>query len=117
MKITRALSIRQPYAEFIMDGFKKYEFRNVFTRIRERVYIYASKKPDNGPCDANTFYTYMHKFDKLPLGVIIGTVEIVNCLRVIDGEAKYAWQLENPKRLKRFLKPKNKPQPVWFKPF
>jgi hypothetical protein len=42
----RALSIRQPYAELILRGIKRIEFRSRPTRILgERFHIYASKKP------------------------------------------------------------------------
>ena len=41
----RALSIRQPYAEQILRGTKRFEYRSRPTTIRERVYIYASLKP------------------------------------------------------------------------
>jgi predicted transcriptional regulator len=41
----RALSIRQPYAEFILRGIKTIEYRSRPTRIiGERFWIYASKK-------------------------------------------------------------------------
>ena len=40
--IERAISIRQPYAELILRGKKKNEFRSRPTNIRERVYIYAA---------------------------------------------------------------------------
>jgi hypothetical protein len=39
----RALSIRQPWAELIMLGRKKIEYRSRQTHIRERVYIYAGE--------------------------------------------------------------------------
>ena len=45
MKNMRALSIRQPYAEQILRGTKKIEYRGRPTNIRERVYIYASLTP------------------------------------------------------------------------
>ena len=35
----RALSIRQPYAEQILRGTKRFEYRSRRTAIRERVYI------------------------------------------------------------------------------
>ena len=41
----RALSVRQPYVEQIMRGEKVFEFRSGPTKIRERVYIYASLTP------------------------------------------------------------------------
>ena len=40
----RALSVRQPYAELIVRGAKKIEYRSTPTSIRERVYVYAAKR-------------------------------------------------------------------------
>ena len=37
------MSIRQPFAELILRGVKKIEYRSIQTHKRERVYIYASK--------------------------------------------------------------------------
>ena len=46
---TRALSIRQPYAEQILSGSKRIEYRKTPTRILdEPVYIYASLTPEAG---------------------------------------------------------------------
>jgi len=45
-----ALSIRQPYAELILRGLKRIEYRSRPTRlIGERFWIYASKKPATLP--------------------------------------------------------------------
>lgn len=41
----RALSVRQPFAEQIMCGTKKIEYRSMPTKLRGRVYIYAAKHP------------------------------------------------------------------------
>ncbi len=41
----RAISIRQPYAELILRGDKKKEFRSRPTNIRERLYVYGARKP------------------------------------------------------------------------
>jgi hypothetical protein len=112
MKITRALSIRQPFAEQIFRGDKITEYRTVPTNIRERVYIYASQKFDVD----SALYDYMDVIEKLPRGTIVGTVEIVGC-EYDEDYSQYEWKLAKPKRLKKLLKPKNKPQPVWFKPF
>jgi hypothetical protein len=106
----RALSIRQRYAELILRGEKKAEYRTIPTRIRERVYIYASRKP--GP--QKGWVKVDKEPDELPVGVLVGTVEIVGC--VMNGD-EYAWKLANPKRLRRLLTPENAPQPVWFRPF
>jgi ASCH domain len=110
MKSMRALSIRQPYAEQILRGTKKVEYRGRPTRIRERVYIYASMTPG-----------YLEDWEAmnmqpgdLPTGVLVGTVEIKGC----TGEpGAYEWHLAKPERLKRNLKPKKHPKPAWFYPF
>jgi len=49
--IKRAISIRQPWVEQILRGIKKKEYRDIPTNIRERVYLYASLKPDGAPND------------------------------------------------------------------
>ena len=98
----RALSIRQPFAEAILAGRKRVEFRSRPTRVRGRVYVYAS----------NTAHSRAGL--SLPRGVIVGTVEIYDCAR---GTETYEWHLRKPKRLSRPRRPRQKPQPVWFFPF
>gem|GEM_PF-5747363 len=51
--------------------------------------------------------------DKCPRGVIVGTVEIVDCTGV---EGDYEIHLANPERLETFLKPVNQPQPMFWIP-
>jgi hypothetical protein len=48
-----ALAIRQPYAEEILRGWKRYEFRSIPTNITRRVLIYASLKPGD-PSDSRS---------------------------------------------------------------
>jgi hypothetical protein len=105
-----ALSVRQPFAEQIMRGTKKIEYRSMSTQIRGRVYIYASKTP--GPETA--FKKMKTKPGDFPVGVLIGTAEILSC-KGTDGD--YRWGLANPQRLKKPIAPEKRPQPVWFKPF
>jgi hypothetical protein len=109
-KPKRALSIRQPYAEMILLGKKKIETRTRLTNIRERVYIYASKTPG----DEDAFRKMKMKPGDLPVGVLVGTVEITGCT---EGQGVYEWHLSKPERLPKPLKPENRPQPVWFHPF
>jgi hypothetical protein len=52
--------------------------------------------------------------DKLRRGVLVGTVELYDCER---GKHWWEWSLRKPERAKRLIKPRKKPQPVWFKPF
>ena len=109
-KIVRALSIRQPYAEQILRGTKPVEYRSMLTHIRERVYIYASRTPG----DAEEFAEMGARPGDFPVGVLVGTVEIVDCT---GGDWDYEWHLARPERLPEPLKPDNHPQPAWFYPF
>ena len=111
MKRLRALSIKQPFAEQIMRGMKRFEYRSQKTNVRGRVYVYASlgprpaadwKKMNVGPGD-------------VPLGRIVGTVEIFDCRPVSAGGCE--WSLRAPKRLRTPIAPAAHPQPVWFYPF
>jgi ASCH domain len=105
MKNMRALRIRQPYAEQILRGTKKGEYRGRPTSIRERVYIDASMTPGQ----VEDWEEINIKPGDLPTGVLVGTVEITDC----TGEpGAYQRHLAKPERLQRNLQPKNHPQPA-----
>jgi len=111
MSIKRAISIKQPFVELILRGKKKYEFRTAPTKLRERVYIYASKKPKER---LSEWRKVGKEPGELPAGLIVGTVEIVGCKLKSNGD--YAYELHAPKRLKKHRKPTNHPQPVFWYP-
>jgi hypothetical protein len=111
MKKLRALSIKQPFAEQVMRGSKRFEYRSRPTMIRGRVYVYASLKPRPGP----DWKRVSKGPDGVPLGVVVGTVEVVGCRQLRTGD--YAWALNSPKRPRRPIVPEAHPQPVWFFPF
>jgi hypothetical protein len=106
-----ALSIRQPYAELILRGIKQIEYRSQATRKRERVYIYASRIP---AADDSVWQSLDAAPGDFPTGVLVGTVEIVDC-RGVPGD--FEWQLSKPERLSKLLSVRRKPQPMFFHPF
>ena len=110
--IKRAISIRQPWVEQILLGIKKKEYRSVPTNIRERVYLYASLRPDGSPRD---WRLVRGNRGQLPIGKIVGTVEVVGCNWNRRREC-YAYDLARPKRLKNARIPRNQPQPIWWHP-
>jgi hypothetical protein len=57
---------------------------------------------------------HLHQPHRLPKGVIVGTVEIIDCKPACFGSYKY--KLTNPKRLRKHLVPKNEPNPLWWRP-
>ena len=100
----KAISIHQPWADWVVRGIKQFETRPWKTNIRGVVAIHAAKKKTKFWCEG------------MPLGAIIGTVEIVDCVpvemirRQLSQEersrgdfsnGRYAWRLENARILKR----------------
>ncbi len=105
-----ALSVRQPYAELILRGEKRIEYRTRPTSVRGRVYIYAPLRP--GPAEA--FALAKASAGDLAAGVIVGSVEIVGCQARPGG---YEWLLARPRRATAYLRPTRQPLPMFFYPF
>ena len=51
----------------------------------------------------------------LPVGLIVGSVEIIDC-KWNEANDCYAYKLSKPKRLRKPLKAKNQPSPVFWQP-
>lgn len=111
MPIIRAISIRQPYVEQILRGDKRFERRSRPTRIRGRVFLYASKRSGNDPIE---WRRLRRSPGDLPVGQILGSVEIVGCRPI--GHDDYKYLLKDPRRLSRPKRAKNQPQPIFWKP-
>ncbi len=75
----KALSLKQPFAELILQGRKKIELRKWNTKFRGEFLIHASKKPDEKS---------MKKFgfDSLPLGCIVGKATLKDVKIYKDNE-------------------------------
>ncbi|MBO1700874.1 ASCH domain-containing protein [Eubacterium callanderi] len=95
----KAISIHQPWANYVVLGIKQYETRSWPTKIRGRVAIHAAKIK-------NSEYE-----EGMALGAIIGTVEITDCCPVEIlrnslskdeikrgdfSDGRYAWKLKHP---------------------
>ena len=98
-----AFSVHQPYAEQILRGTKRYEYRTIPTRIRGRVYVYATLKE------------FSHSTRPLPRGRVLGTVEVIACEWSTRNQC-YRCKLSRPRRIRPRIPPTH-PQPVWFYPF
>lgn len=111
----KALTIKQPWASLIIEGYKKFEFRSWKTNYRGKILIHAGLSLEKDMKERFNAYNLDYK-----LGYIIGEAEIVDCilvdenfneeLRVINPLVyarsnhveKYAWKLEN---IKKYDKP------------
>jgi hypothetical protein len=104
----KTLSIKQPWAELILEGKKKIEIRKWDTKFRGEFLIHASKNPDKEA---------MKKFgfNNLPCGFIIGKVKLIDVKKYdTDNEfekdknfhlatrewGNYGFILESPERIK-----------------
>lgn len=112
----KALTIKQPWAQLIVAAGKDIENRTWSTEVRGRVAIHASAKLE--PSEVEAACNFMRRFiprfssrifsaaaEKYPVGAIVGTVEIVGCLRQSPSPwftGPYGFVLVKPIRL---LKP------------
>lgn len=66
----KVLSLKQPFAELVISGKKTIELRNWNTKFRGKFLVHASLVPDK-----NAMVKF--GFKGLPLGQIIGEVELI----------------------------------------
>ena len=103
----KALSLKQPFAELILQGKKKIELRKWNTKFRGKFLIHSSKIPDKKSMKK-------FEFDKLPCGFIVGEANLVDVkkyknkkelmedrdLHLADESwGKYGFILKNIKRI------------------
>ncbi len=99
----RAITVRQPWAGLIVDGYKDIENRRHRTLIRERIAIHAGLGWDD-PGPIYHFRMPWTAHQRLS-GCIIGTVRIVDSVE--DARSKWAlpgwhhWVLQDPMPLKQ----------------
>ena len=107
----KALTIKEPWATLIIEGYKAYEFRSWKTNYRGKILIHAGMSLEKE--NAEKFKDYNLNYSK---GAIIGEAEITDCIFVtkeineklkelnplVYGKSghveKYAWKLENVKK-------------------
>jgi hypothetical protein len=96
----RAISIRQPWAYAILYLGKNVENRPWRTRYRGRILIQAALKVERDEALKLNLDP-----DELPTGAIVGSVEIVDCVR--NSKSKWAsrgqwhWVLDKPRYLSK----------------
>lgn len=117
----KALTIKQPWANLIIEGYKRYEFRSWRTKYRGKILIHAGLTLEKDMQKRFEEYNLDYK-----CGYIIGEAEIVDCIKVdekfnnelrninplVYGRSNhvenYAWKLENIKKYDRPIKCKGK---------
>ena len=107
----KALTIKQPWASLIIEGYKKYEFRSWKTNYRGKILIHAGLSLEKDMEERFSEYNLEYK-----LGYIIGEADLVDCILVDEELNKklreinplvygrsnhvetYGWKLENIKK-------------------
>ena len=101
----KALSVRQPWAWLIVNGYKDIENRIWATNVRGPVLIHAGRSKRDFALDCLDYVQTKYGVavpEELPLGGIIGVVEIVDCVQHHSSpwfRGPYGWVLANPRRL------------------
>ena len=104
----KVLTIKEPWATLIIDGYKKYEFRSWKSNYRGKILIHAGMSYESDMLEI--FKNYDISCSK---GEIIGEAELTDCI-LVDEEfekellnldstvygrspkvGRYAWKLEN----------------------
>ena len=107
----KALTIKEPWASLIIEGYKEYEFRSWKTNYRGKILIHAGLTVEK---------EYLERFKDynihLKPGYILGEVELLDCIPVTEkfeneltekdekvyGKSKqrrgYAWKIGNIKK-------------------
>ena len=117
----KVLTIREPWASLIINGYKKYEFRSWKTNYRGKILIHSGINIERDMLDRFKDY----KIDYVP-GAIIGEAMIVDCILVdkefndelrkinpvVYGRSNhtetYAWKLDNVKKYDKVIYTKGK---------
>lgn len=112
----KVLTIREPWASLIVNGYKEYEFRSWKTNYRGKILIHAGLSFDASI--AKRFDKYNLQYQK---GVIIGEADLVDCILVDDNFIRklreinpivyersnhnetYSWKLENIKKYDKVI--------------
>src|SRR5574344_2781485 len=104
----KVLTIKEPWATLIVDGYKKYEFRSWKTNYRGKILIHAGMSLEKDMLERFDNYNL-----KCSSGAIIGEANLTDCILVdeqfnkelkninpvVYGKSNhtetYAWKLEN----------------------
>lgn len=117
----KALTVKEPWASLIINGYKKYEFRSWKTNYRGKLLIHAGLSLDRAVTDK--FSDYNLEYGQ---GEIIGEATLTDCILVnekLNMELKekdslvyghsdhtgiYAWKLDNVIKYDKPIKCKGK---------
>jgi hypothetical protein len=107
MTMMRAVSVLQPWAWLIVNGFKPIENRSWSLSYRGPLVIHAGQQL--GQAQLNDYEWVQHHFTDIRMppirdmrgGGIVGQVRLVDCVTASDSpwfQGKFGWVLAEPRR-------------------
>lgn len=110
LKKLKAISIRQPWAWLIVNGYKDIENRVWSTNVRGPVLIHAGQSKQDTTAEALAYIKRKYRVAHLPsswpsartTGGIVGIAEITGCVQRHRSkwfQGPYGWTLANARRL------------------
>lgn len=79
----KVITIKQPWATLIAEGYKEYEFRTWKTKYRGEILIHAGKG-----IDKKAMEKFKHLNLEYPSGCIIAKVNLTDCIEINEDERK-----------------------------
>ena len=79
----KVITIKQPWATLIAEGYKEYEFRTWKTKHRGELLIHAGKGIDKKAIER---FKYLNL--EYPSGCIIAKVNLTDCIEINDDERR-----------------------------
>ena len=86
----KAITLREPWASLVVNGYKKYEFRSWKTSYRGKILIHAAKLCDKNNIDRFKSYNLNYGTSE-----IIGEAEIIDCIKVDDELREKLLKIDN----------------------
>jgi len=99
----KVITIKEPYATLIKEGYKEYEFRTWKTSYRGDILIHSAKSYDKNNLDR-----FKDKNLKYNMGKIIAKATITDCIEV-DEKIKKELLNKDKKVYKNLSKERDKP--------
>ncbi len=86
----KAITIKQPWATLIAEGYKEYEFRIWKTKYRGDILIHAGKG-----IDKKAMERFKHLGLEYPIGKIIAKATITDCIYVDEEFAQQMYKKDS----------------------
>jgi hypothetical protein len=106
LEATKAISIRQPWAWLIVNGYKPIENRSRRTHLRGTILVHAGANRSEF-VDLCNYVRKRHGVvvpEDVEFGGVIGAVDLVDCMERSKSpwhtRGYWGWVLENPRRLR-----------------